>query len=187
MKYSYFLFLLIILAFPIKVGAHTYLESSNPETGETVTAKDPVVTLTFDSSVQDLNTITVTDASGNKTTIEEITHSPDNVMEVTLPEELESGDIQLFYSIVGEDGHVMEEEITYTYEGTEEEEAAESEELAEEQAEEQAEESNQETGEEAIDSSQEEESSQSSWLLPVIAVGLLAVAGIAFLVTRKKS
>ncbi|WP_082233091.1 copper resistance CopC family protein [Halobacillus massiliensis] len=190
MKLKYMFFLILFIAFPLQAGAHTHLENSEPVQGETVTAENPLITLNFDSAVRDPNTIIVTDKNGEETTIEDINHSPENVIEITLPENLTSGEIELFYSIVGEDGHVMEEELPFTYEGLSEEEAAESEESAEERAAKMAEESQQEAEQEtekANNSASEEDTTGNSWLLPAIAVGLVALAVIAFLATRKKS
>ena len=125
MKFKSILFLLLMMVIPFQVEAHTHLESSEPEAGEEISAENPTITLTFDSAVQEPNVIRVTDETGAETTIENIAHSPENVIEITLPEEITGGELDLFYSIVGADGHVMEDELPFTYEGTEEAEATE--------------------------------------------------------------
>ncbi|MFG6148016.1 copper resistance CopC family protein [Halobacillus sp. B23F22_1] len=177
MKYISIVFLAFMFAYPLSAGAHTHLENSDPEAGEQVPGDDPVITLIFDSPVQQPNEITVTDESGNEITVEDVNHSSDEVIEVPLPEELESGEIEVFYSIVGEDGHVMEEEFSFSYEEVEQD-AEENEETAESESEESAE-------EETLGAA--EENSSNSWLMPVLAVSLLAVAALVFVFTRKKS
>ncbi|MGP4075872.1 copper resistance CopC family protein [Halobacillus sp. K22] len=197
MKLKSILFLLLIMAIPFQVEAHTHLESSEPEEGEGISAESPIITLTFDSAVQEPNVIRVTDESGEETTIDNITHSPENVIEVTLPEDIAGGELDLFYSIVGADGHVMEDELSFTYESKEEaedtEEIAQSEKEAEEQAEEQAaaedtESESQESQSQETEETQSEsaEESQSSSLMPVLIVVLIGAAVAGFLMVRKK-
>jgi|GEM_PF-4451054 len=201
MKCKSIFFLLLIMAIPFQVEAHTHLESSEPEAGEEISAENPTITLTFDSAVQEPNHIRVTDDSGEETTIDEITHSPENVIEITLPEEIAGGELGLFYSIVGADGHVMEDELPFTYEGTEEAEAtedtgapAQSEKEAEEQAEQlaaledtesESQESQSQETEEAAQSESAEDS-QSSSLMPVLIIVLIGSAVAGFLIVRKK-
>ncbi|MCP3028129.1 copper resistance CopC family protein [Halobacillus sp. A5] len=191
MKHKLLISALFFFAFPFSVHAHTHLENSDPDEGESITSDDSVITLTFDSPVQEPNEITISEESGGETTIEDITHSTENVIEIPIPEDLEGGDINLFYSIVGEDGHVMEEELAYTYEEIEEENEKEENEgdyetESEDETTEDTEENN-EVNESESEAAGEEESGSNSWLLPVIAAGLIAVAAIVFLFTRKKS
>lgn len=189
MKKIYLLCLLIVLAFPLKVGAHTHLETTEPQAGESLSADDPVITLTFDSAVQQPNAITITDESGEELTVEEVVHSPGNVVTVTLPEEVENGEVTLFYSIVGEDGHIMEDELTYRYEGGEEEDPneADSSEKEETDSENTEVEEPQDSENTDVEAAEESDVGGSAWLLPLLAVGLIAVAVLVFLITRKKT
>ncbi|WP_431804209.1 copper resistance CopC family protein [Halobacillus andaensis] len=186
LKYKTFIFVLLafIFVFPITAGAHTHLESSSPEAGDTVTEENPLITLTFDSPVQEPNEVSVADNNGNEITIEQINHSSKNVIEVEIPEEIETGEVTLFYSIVGEDGHVMEEELTYTYETTEEEATHQT---GEEPSADEESDNTDLDNESEEEASAENENSQNSWLLPTVAVGLVAAALLVFLISRKKS
>ncbi|WP_117169531.1 copper resistance CopC family protein [Paraliobacillus sediminis] len=196
MKHYISLLILVLLLFPVQASAHTHLDSSEPATGEVVSSDNPVITLTFDSPIQEINTISVTDKNDVVTTIEEINHSPENIIEVTLPANLEEGEIEFFYSIIGEDGHVIENNLVFTYEQVDKEsssvdETQSSEKENAEDTEGEAEESEivEETEQapkvEATETASEQDE-QNGWLMPVIAVILIAIAAIVFLVNRKK-
>ncbi|MFC7321905.1 copper resistance CopC family protein [Halobacillus campisalis] len=196
MKKAVVMLIMLVLIFPTLAGAHTHLESADPEAGETISEVNSTITLTFDSPVQEPNEINVTNGSGEEMEITEINHSPENVIEVTLPSSMENGDFTLFYSIVGEDGHIMEDELEYKYEGLEDVE--ENEEAAEEAAEEEAEkEAENEAGnasdesatesDEQVESSEDQSGNEGGWTLPLIVALLAAVAVIAFMFIRKKS
>jgi copper resistance protein C len=175
MKYIMMFFVLLTFTLPVTVEAHTHLQSSTPEEGGTVSGENPVVTLTFDSPVQEPNALTVTDQQGEEYTIENFTHSPEDTLEFEVPEEVADGEIEFFYSIIGEDGHVMENTLMFNYSGGEETDASEEEEA--------------ESATESTDEQQAEdqESDSTSWLLPLIGVGLLVTAGIIYFGARKKS
>ncbi|CDQ20094.1 hypothetical protein SAMN05192559_10741 [Halobacillus karajensis] len=191
MKHIAMLFVLFAFLLPVTVEAHTHLKSSTPEGGGTVTSDTPVVTLTFDSPVQEPNALTVSDQQGEEFTIETFTHSPENVLEFEVPEEAENGEIEVFYSIIGQDGHVMENTLTFNYEGGDKADSSEEEEKASEDSSanegEEAESTPESSEEEQNEATENQESDGTSWLLPVIAIGLLLTAGLVFLGVRKKS
>lgn len=188
MKRYISLLVLVLLLFPVQVGAHTHMDSSDPVAEGVVSSDNPVITLTFDSPVQEINTISVTEKNEEVTTIDEINHSPENIIEVTLPTDLEDGEIVLFFSIIGEDGHVIEDDLAFTYEkAVEESSIADETQSSEEESDEEinAEES------EIVDESEKTETAsepdeQNGWLMPVIAVILIAIATSIFLINRKK-
>ncbi|SFJ88163.1 hypothetical protein SAMN04487936_10556 [Halobacillus dabanensis] len=188
MKYIMMLVVLFAFTLPVTVEAHTHLQSSTPEEGGTVSGDDPAVTLTFDSPVQEPNTLSVTDQQGEEYTIENFTHSPEDTLEFEVPEEVEDGEIEFFYSIIGEDGHVMENTLMFNYNGGDEADAFEEEEAATEDSStdegEEAESATESTDEQQAE---DQESGGSSWLLPLIGVGLLITAGLIFFGARKKS
>lgn len=194
-RYISFL-VLVLLIFPVQVSAHTHLGSSDPATGEVVFSDDPLITLTFDSSVQEINTITVTEENEEVTTIEEINHSSENIIKVTLPAELDAGEIVLFFSIIGEDGHVIENDLAFTYEKVDKEssvmdETQSSKEETVKETESQVEESEivDESEKTALNEEAEtasEQDDQNGWLMPVIAVILIAIATSVLLINRNK-
>ncbi|MFB4162340.1 copper resistance protein CopC [Alteribacillus sp. JSM 102045] len=185
MKRIMICFLVGLFAFPISAGAHTHLERSEPEEGAVLGEETSTITLSFDSMVQEPNTVTLTDENGAEIDLEEVNHDPEDTIVIHLPEKLEDGDYTLFYSIVGEDGHVMEEELSYSYEGTDEESMNETEDSAAEE----------ETDlEEGADSEEQEQTAQpqesdnndNGILLPA-AVGLIVIAvGFIIFLFRKK-
>ncbi|MGN8646789.1 copper resistance CopC family protein [Gracilibacillus sp. HCP3S3_G5_1] len=189
-----FLFLIIVLliAFPIAVGAHTHLETSDPEENSVLNEDTGAITLTFESTVQELNEITLTHENGEELPLEEVTHEPADTLVVTLPDQIEDGNYTLYYSIVGEDGHVMEQELTYQFERVEEEEVVEeteeatddqeaSEELTEEETAPEA-----DQAEESVTNDNADEADGNSTLIVIIAIVLVIVAVLAILMLRKK-
>lgn len=194
MKYIMMLVVLFAFTLPVSVEAHTHLQSSTPEEGGTVTGDNPVVTLTFDSPVQEPNTLTVTDQQGEEYKIDNFTHSPEDTLEFEVPEEVEDGEIEFFYSVIGEDGHVMENTLTFNYSSGDEADASEEEEAATEDSStnereeaESATESSDAQQDEENEGTEDQESGGTSWLLPLIGVGLLVTAGLIFFGARKKS
>lgn len=189
MKYLSIFCLLIALALPMTVEAHTHLESSNPESGGTLTSENPGVTLTFDSKVQEPTALTVTGESGEEFEIDSYTHSPDHVIEFDVPEEVASGDIEVFYSIIGEDGHVMENQLSFNY-TVKEETSVPEEDTESEEPETTSGEDQDEGGEESQDqqvASSNQENDSMVWIVPVLGFGVLITAVLVFLAFRKKS
>ncbi|MFB5661872.1 copper resistance protein CopC [Alteribacillus sp. HJP-4] len=189
----YVVFTLLILAFPAAAGAHTHLESSDPEDGETLSEDTEEIVLTFDSSVQEPNEVTLTGENGEALT-PEIIHESEDTLQIKLPDDLQEGDYSLAYSIVGEDGHMMEEELTYTFEAdetdqdtAEEESEAEKENATPEEESQNEEEASDIEGNEENDS-ETEENNQNTFILPA-AGGMLIIAALSliFLLRKKKS
>lgn len=189
MKYISMFCLLIVLALPMTVEAHTHLESSEPESGGALTSEKPGITLTFDSKVQEPTALTVTGGDGEEFEIDTYTHSPENVIDFSIPEEVGSGDIEVFYSIIGEDGHVMENQLTFTYTLNEEAAAPEEDTETEEPATTSGEGGS--ASGEASESDQVAASNQGNesmvWIVPVLGFGILVTAVLVFLGIRKKS
>ncbi|MEC3883071.1 copper resistance CopC family protein [Halobacillus sp. HZG1] len=188
MKYISLLCLLVVLALPVTVEAHTHLESSEPESGGALSSENPGVTLTFDSKVQEPTTLTVTGENGEELQIDNYTHSPDNVIAFNIPEEAAGGDIEVFYSIIGEDGHVMENQLTFQY--TVNDKAFEPEASETEEPEAASGEGENAEGEESEDqqvAASEQGNESMVWIVPVLGFGLLITAVLVFLGIRKKS
>ncbi|MGR9050404.1 copper resistance CopC family protein [Halobacillus faecis] len=187
MKYISMFCLLIVLALPMTVGAHTHLDSSEPESGGALTSENPNVTLTFDSKVQEPTALTVTGEDGQEFEIQSYTHSPENVIEFSIPDEVDGGEIEVFYSIIGEDGHVMENQLPFTYTVNE----AAAEEDTETEDPETTSDEDENTSGEAAESEEVAGSNQGNesmvWIVPVLGFGILITAVLVFLGIRKKS
>ncbi|SDH86294.1 hypothetical protein SAMN05192534_11347 [Alteribacillus persepolensis] len=171
-----------LVAFPTAAGAHTHLESADPEEGS-ILEETTTITLSFDSMVQETNTMVLIDESGNELELDEIRHNPEDTIDVQLPEAMNEGEYTLFYSIVGEDGHVMEDELSYTYEASEEESESGSESEREESI--SSEEASPEE-EEQVTQPEEAEDNGNGVLLPA-TIGLIVIAaGFIIFFSRKK-
>ncbi|MFD2655214.1 copper resistance CopC family protein [Gracilibacillus thailandensis] len=190
-KRSFFFIIVLLTVLPTIVGAHTHLETSDPEENSVLNEDTGTITLKFESTVQELNEITLTHENGEELQLEEVTHEPADTFVVTLPDSLKDGNYSLFYSIVGEDGHVMEQELAYQFESVEEEkteEAIDDQEISEEATEETIEEELIETDpakeNEANDATDQE--NENNTLIVVFAIALVIVAILAILLLRKK-
>ncbi|QGH33306.1 hypothetical protein GI584_04305 [Gracilibacillus salitolerans] len=180
-----FFSIVLLIAFPTAVGAHTHLETSDPEENSVLNEDTGTITLMFESTVQELNEITLTHEHGEELPVEKVTHEPADTLVVTLPDQMEDGNYTLSYSIAGEDGHVMEQELSYQFKNVEEEDVVEeTEEASEEATEEEATESDQ--VEENVTKDSTDEANENSTLIAVIAIVLIVVAILAILMLRKK-
>ncbi len=186
-----FFIIVLLIAFPTAVGAHTHLETSDPEENSVLNEDTGTITLMFESTVQELNEITLTHEHGEELPVEKVTHEPADTLVVTLPDQMEDGNYTLSYSITGEDGHVMEQELAYQFKNVEEEdvveeteEATDEQEASEEATEEEATESDQ--VEENVTKDSTDEANENSTLIAVIAIVLIVVAILAILMLRKK-
>ena len=101
-----FLFL-FFLSFVHNAFAHTGLESSLPQNGETITEELKQVTLTFESKIEQGSTLEVQNSSGEAIPIDNISLS-DNQMTGNLLDSLQNGDYQVNWNIIGADGHPIE-------------------------------------------------------------------------------
>ncbi|SDY08755.1 copper resistance CopC family protein [Salimicrobium album] len=193
MKYITMFCLLMAFALPMTAEAHTHLESSEPEAGGSLTSENPGITLTFDSNVQEPTSLMVTDEEGKEFEIEEYTHSPENVVEFTIPEGVGSGEIEVFYSIIGEDGHVMENQLLFEYEAEKEASTSEGDtetegnETSETEKQDSTEEQTEQESTEQQTKASNEESDSGGWVVPVIVFGILLTAIAVFFSLRKKA
>lgn len=105
------LMLLILFIFPSLVSAHTTLVSSNPSEGQVITKPINQVRLEFESTLEDLSTLKLLQ-SGKEIEIKNITIE-NNQMIADLPVELENGNYEIQWKIIGEDGHPIPGEIEF--------------------------------------------------------------------------
>lgn len=186
--------LLLILALPLSVQAHTTLTSSTPAEGEVIQEKLEEVQLTFGTVIEKGSTMTI-QGEDMVHELENITVS-DNVLTGTLAQELPNGAYTIQWKIIGADGHPIEGQVPFAVniepaeepvveeEGTADEEpvvenegTADEEPAIEEEQTETAEASNQEAG--------EEESNILVTVLIVVAA-LLVVIGMFRLFKKKQ-
>jgi len=186
--------LLLILALPLSVQAHTTLTSSTPAEGEVIQEKLEEVQLTFGTVIEKGSTMTI-QGEDMVHELENITVS-DNVLTGTLAQELPNGAYTIQWKIIGADGHPIEGQVPFAVniepaeepvveeEGTADEEpvvenegTADEEPAIEEEQTETAEASNQEAG--------EEESNILVTVLIVVAA-LLVIIGMFRLFKKKQ-
>ena len=104
---------LLFFAFIPSVFAHTSLSSSVPEDGETIQEEVEHVTLLFNTSIETMSTLKVTDEMGMEVPLEEITVD-DKEMKGILESPLTTGNYQVDWKIVGQDGHPIEGEYSFS-------------------------------------------------------------------------
>jgi copper resistance protein C len=101
---------------PTLALAHTELTASDPADGSTVTDPPTEVVLTFAGEVDDGASFTVVDPSGEEvgTGSLDLEVADRNVLRGQL-EVAASGEYTVVWSVVGDDGHEVEGEVTFTY------------------------------------------------------------------------
>lgn len=114
-KISLFTFILLF-TFVSSALAHTGLESSNPQNGEVLNEELKAITLTFEGNIEQGSTFTLQNANGETITVDNITII-ENILTGDLSTPLESGDYTVEWSIIGEDGHLIEDSFTFSIEG----------------------------------------------------------------------
>ena len=110
--------ILLFFACVPSVFAHTGLSSSVPEDGETIQEEVEHVTLIFNTSIETMSTVRVTDAMGMEVPFAEITVD-DKEMKAILEFPLTTGNYQVDWKIVGQDGHPIEGQYSFSIEKSE--------------------------------------------------------------------
>lgn len=113
------MFLFLILIFPTLTNAHTYLKDSNPAEGEVVTEDLKEINLQFETKIESLSNLKLL-MDGVKIPLNLAVN--DQEMIGTLKEPIENGSYLIQWNIVGEDGHPISGEISFTVEKEEVEE-----------------------------------------------------------------
>ncbi|MDQ0207461.1 copper resistance CopC family protein [Alkalicoccobacillus murimartini] len=163
---------------PTVVSAHSQLESSSPEDGQTLEESIDSVVLEFSAGIESASTITILNEAEEEIPVDINVNasSLDAQTEAPLP----NGEYRIVYTILSEDSHPVEGEISFVVNAEEPEESA-SEEADSDQTEVPPVEEEQEEPVEAPDTDVETESSGFSfiWIVVVVAaIGLIAgVAG----------
>ncbi len=111
-KVSLFTFILLF-TFVSVTFAHTGLESSNPQNGEVINEELEQITLTFEGKVEQGSTFTLKNANGESITVNNITIT-ENVLSGDLSSPLENGYYTVDWSLIGADGHLIEDSFAFT-------------------------------------------------------------------------
>ncbi|WP_152392562.1 copper resistance CopC family protein [Paenibacillus guangzhouensis] len=197
--------LIFTLIFPTTIFAHTGLKDSSPSSKEIVTTELKEITLNFKTTIGELSSFEILDASKKK--VESLKISVhDKSMIGTLPEALPNGEYTVNWKILGEDGHVVKKSYSFTVKlpeaAKQEENAAKPEDTKTQEtkpADEQSEQVVTDTGEDQSTSSDtsvteptkeeskavEETSTSNVWLPVGIGVVVIILLAIFFLNKRK--
>ena len=108
------LFITILLVFSLNghAFAHTGLESSSPQNGETISEEIQQIILTFETKIEQTSTIRLKSADGTEIPVKDITIN-DKQMVGNLESPLDHGDYQVLWNIIGADGHPIEGTFTF--------------------------------------------------------------------------
>lgn len=112
-----FIFALLLLTFiPIAtVNGHSVLEKATPEDGEKSEASIDHIELFFNTKVEIGSTLHLVNRRGEKIEPNSITIT-DNVLEASFSENLSPGTYQVNWEILGADGHIIEDQYSFTIE-----------------------------------------------------------------------
>lgn len=193
-KISLFTFILLF-TFVSAAFAHTGLESSNPQNGEVLNEELKAITLTFEGNIEQGSTFTLQNANGETITVDNITIIG-NILTGDLSTPLENGDYTVDWSIIGEDGHLIEDSFTFsidvpTTESTEEQNGAVSAEEEDSDTEATTQTNEEETEVNTANPSENTEAEQdegnSNVLFIIIgALIIIIIISVVFLARRKK-
>ncbi|PGS48718.1 copper resistance protein CopC [Bacillus sp. AFS041924] len=103
MKKALSFLILLIFLFPSMASAHTTLETSNPADGEVINEPLKQITLNFETPLEKLSTLKVF-KDGKDLEVKDISVE-NNQMVANMPKNLENGNYEIEWKIVGEDGH----------------------------------------------------------------------------------
>ena len=108
------LFITILLVFSLNghAFAHTGLESSSPQNGETISEEIQQIILTFETKIEQTSTIRLKSADDTEIPVKDITIT-DKQMVGNLESPLDHGDYQVLWNIIGADGHPIEGTFTF--------------------------------------------------------------------------
>lgn len=187
MKKIFIAAFLFIFATTTNAFAHTHLGSSTPENGEVVTEELSEITLTFEGKIEQSSSFKLSDSEGQEIPIETISIN-EEIMTGTLAAPLENGEYVVNSSIIGADGHLIEEEISFTVnlaETATSTEATNDTQQSEQDTTEEVEQNSDQAASETV-AEETESNEESSTFIPVIIIVLLVVVIGAFLMMRRK-
>lgn len=113
MKKGFLTLVLFLMLLPGAAFAHTGLESAVPADGDTVTSALDELVLTFETPIEPLSEMKVVNEEGNEMQIADIVVK-ENTLTGKLSEPLPNGTYTVNWTIVGEDGHTINNEYAFT-------------------------------------------------------------------------
>ncbi|RWZ50176.1 copper resistance protein CopC [Halobacillus fulvus] len=124
---SVLMILLGLTTFVLPASAHTSMVEGTPGDGETMNETVSDVTITFNTTVEEGSTLSIEDSSGTITEPESVEVSGEQ-LKASFASPLSNGNYTVNWEIIGADGHLIENQYSFTIEGVVEEVAKESEE-----------------------------------------------------------
>lgn len=113
MKKGILTLVLFLMLLPGAAFAHTGLESAVPGNGDTVTSALDELVLTFETPIEPLSEIKVVNEEGNEMELAGI-EIKENILTGKLSNPLPNGTYTVNWTIVGEDGHTINNEYAFT-------------------------------------------------------------------------
>lgn len=113
MKKGILTLILFLMLLPGAAFAHTGLESAVPADGETVTSALDELVLTFETPIEPLSEIKVVNEEGSEMEIADIVVK-ENTLTGKLSDPLPNGTYTVNWTIVGEDGHTINNKYAFT-------------------------------------------------------------------------
>ncbi|WEZ06775.1 copper resistance CopC family protein [Priestia flexa] len=171
--------MVMLLTLPTVSFAHTHVQTTVPENGATVTSQLTEIKLSFETHIEKVSTLTVT-KDGQELSIDSQEVSGHDLIG-TFEEPLPNGEYEVKWNIVGEDGHVMEDAISFTVNADQEEVTSENKDTQKESATEEAEKSSS-----PDEQTEAESTSENSSFFVIMIVAVVIVATALIFVFRKK-
>lgn len=190
-KVPFIIGMILLFILPNVAFAHTNLTSSNPEEGSIITEPVNEIVLTFNTTVEPLSTIKLM-KNGSDVPLE--VKAEGDTLKGSLANELENGTYTADWKIIGGDGHEIDGTVSFEVQQEVEEDpettdAAEGDESQNEAASEKDQKeavSEEEKSSQQTKSAETEQSNNNSTMtIVLVAIGVLAVAGIVFLMKKK--
>lgn len=104
----------LVIVLPASAWAHTGLKTSNPADGDVVTASLAQLELTFNTVIEPLSALTVTNEGGEEIPVR--IETGNNEMKGVFEQPLENGTYTVKWRIIGEDSHNVDGSYTFKVE-----------------------------------------------------------------------
>lgn len=174
---------LFLYMLPQTVSAHAVLTASDPGQGDTVTKSMDAFTLTFNSDVEDVvETKVVVDGQALATDSAAVDGT---TVTVPLAQEMIDGNYELSYKVISADGHEVGNTVSFTAEGLASAEESDSERGSAVKNEQNTQVNEQEQTA-AEESHEEEEGSDTGFIVTGLVIIALLCAAVLFFTYRKK-
>ena len=170
------------LLFVPNAAAHTYLETTTPQDGESVTTELQTIVLTYSGQIEEGSTFNVLASDGSKIAIDSITLH-DGVLTGQLSAPLVNDTYKVIWNSISQDGHPLSGEFSFTVDVPVSEEATEVDEVI---ATEEDETTETATAQEVTDQNEEKSSTTPLLIVGAILVVLVLVS-LVTLAKRKKT